>query len=49
MVSKQQPFSSQWDYRSQSLLPITQWQVAQILALAPEQIEGDETRLTTME
>jgi len=49
MIAKQELLSSQWDYRSQSLLTITQRQIAQILTLAPEQIECDKTRLTTME
>ena len=49
MIAVDQPFATLWHNRAQPHLAVDQCQVSQVLAINPQQIEGDKPRLTSSE
>ena len=48
VIAVQQPLTVAWDQATQLLLPISEGQVAQVLAIRQQQIKGVVARLTSV-
>jgi hypothetical protein len=49
VIAAEEPITAVANDRSQSLLPVNQWQVSQVLAFAPQEIESNEAGFATPE